>query len=371
MKGSTAASLGTNTKYSSIAESKRKIQAARALRYAALSHARVLLVKAARAEQPAQYPSKVYRTAACRWSALGDVRVLHDLQHDSCHYGNLFVCGSVWGCPVCAAKIQQRRRLEVQAVIDRAESAGLAVAMVTFTFPHYRFDNLDDLFKRQALAFKYLRAGRAWVEFKKTVGLFGFIRSLEVTHGVNGWHPHTHELFICDPAALPLLRRLLVPLWLSACEKAGLLGSDVDAFILRAVDVSLNGGGDYLQKMDNWTIAHELTVQSIKLGKNGSITPFGLLQRQADGDDKLFVDYVKATKGKRQLFFSKGLKSWAGVDDIEDATLADDSLVPADLLGLLDADQWRIVRGNDAQSELLDAAESGGWPAVHLLLRSL
>ena len=364
--------LGTVTKYSSITESKGKKQAGRALRYALLSEARQVLRRAVKRDNPTcRWPSKVFRTAACRWAALGDVRVLQDLQHHAAHYGNLFVCGSVWTCPVCSAKIQQRRREEVQQAVQKGWDSGMAVPMVTFTFPHVRFDSLEDLFKRQAVAFKYLRAGRAWIDFKKSVGLHGFIRSLEVTHGANGWHPHTHEAFFVDQSSRLLLQSRLLTMWISACDKAGLLGSDLEAFRRYSVVVTWDSDPDYYQKMDNWCVSHELTLTSHKLGKNGSITPFGFLQRQAPADPFLFVEYAKATKGKRQLLFSKGLKDWAGLYDIDDQTLADDSLVPADLLGLLDAQQWRIVRGNDAQAELLDAAEQGGWPAVQLFLRSL
>ena len=32
-------------------------------------------------------------------------------------------------------------------------------------------------------------------------GFKGLIRSLEVTHGANGWHPHTHELWFLKGSA--------------------------------------------------------------------------------------------------------------------------------------------------------------------------
>lgn len=48
---------------------------------------------------------------------------------------------------------------------------------------------------KQSQAFVYLRKGKLWDKFKQKISFEGLIRSLEVTHGKNGWHPHTHELW--------------------------------------------------------------------------------------------------------------------------------------------------------------------------------
>ena len=76
-------------------------------------------------------------------------------------------------------------------------------------------------------------------------------------------------------------------------------------------------------------------------------------------------------KGSRQLYWSPGLKTKASVDEVTDEELAEDQSEAAELLGLLTAEQWRIVRGNDARSELLDAAELLGWQGVELVLKAL
>ena len=36
-------------------------------------------------------------------------------------YGGLVVCGSVWLCPICAAKISERRRIELQKAFVSVE----------------------------------------------------------------------------------------------------------------------------------------------------------------------------------------------------------------------------------------------------------
>ena len=85
-------------------------------------------------------------------------------------------------------------------------------------------------------------------------------------------------------------------------------------------------------------------------------------------------------KGRRQLFWSNGLKAQVGVDDVSDEVLADESQEAAEIF--LGADDYRglgVVRGNDARAELLDIAEEGfvrggieeAWRAVLLLLAAL
>ena len=59
--------------------------------------------------------------------------------------------------------------------------------------------------------------------------------------------------------------------------------------------------------------------------------------------------------------------------------LADESQEAAELLGMLTQEDWKVVRGNDARAELLDAAEEGfarggtheAWRTVQRLLEAL
>ena len=59
---------------------------------------------------------------------------------------------------------------------------------------------LLELLLKQRAAFTYLRKGKQWDKFKLNNEFEGLIRSLEITFGLlNGWHPHTHELwFVSD-----------------------------------------------------------------------------------------------------------------------------------------------------------------------------
>lgn len=372
------APLGNNAKSSSPQQ-----RAKRAERYAALSTARSWLGRVAAKIDPERSPGQVYRTHDCRFARRSEfVKVLFSAQHQSAHYGNLATCGSVWACPLCCALIQQRRRPEVAQLVEWSYSQGYEPQMITLTFPHTRFDSLGDLLSKQREAFRRLRSGKVWQEFKNRYQFQGLVRSLELTHGSNGWHPHTHELWITrklTKVERGQFHAFILERWLKACAAAGLLdlsdSAQSHAFRLRSVDVRFQAtGSDYLVKQDQgraWGVDREISTASSKSGKLAGCHPHQFLVRQAKGDFDLYLEYVNSMKGARQLFWSPGLKDRVGVEDVSDESLADREDDKADCLGLLTADQWRFVRGNDARAELLDVAESTGWPGVVALLRSL
>ncbi|MGL5290715.1 MAG: protein rep, partial [Vibrionaceae bacterium] len=124
-------------------------------------------------------------------------------EHGSGHYKNLATCGSVWACPVCTAKIQERRRQEIAQAMQQQYASGGQCVMVTLTAPHYSHQNLDGLRARQraALTAFRLRSG-SFARALKAADYKGLIRSLEVTVSEkNGWHLHTHELWFLDKKA--------------------------------------------------------------------------------------------------------------------------------------------------------------------------
>lgn len=362
-------------------DSDKKRKAARATRYQAQSQARTILRRKALADGlpfEKKHPGDVFRTIDCRYVNHGDVGVHMDTAHGAAHYGGLVTCGSPWACSVCAAKIQERRRAEIEEAMAWAKAEGLMPVLVTLTFPHRSWQRLDDLLRMQADAFKRLRRGNPWGKLKDRIGFQGLIRSLEVTHGKNGWHPHTHELWFVSRSAGDFRGRL-VELWERACIAAGLLdgtdGEHVAAFRRHSVDVKHEiSTGDYLAKQDDsraWGLSHEVAKATSKAGRAKGVHPHHFLVRQADGDAERFVEYVTAMKGKRQLFWSHGLKKRVGVGEISDEDLADEEREPAELLTMLTDEDWKIVRGNDARAELLDAAETGGVAAITALLESL
>lgn len=363
----------------------------RAERYALTAEARRLMLREGR-RQGLRWHHKVHRTAGCMYIPHGKVHVHHSAKHGRSFFSGVQVCGSPWSCPVCAAKIAERRRIEVQQTIDWAYETGQQPMMVTLTFPHQKSDDLGDLLDKQREALQRLRKGRTWDLAKKRWGFQGLIRALEMTHSERaGWHPHTHEVWVvsADTTAGDV-KETVLRRWKKACIDVGLLDPEdtkrCKAFDVYAVDVRWwISTGDYLAKLDSashWGIDSEMARASskgTKSGKKAGTHPFGLLRRSLDGGKgsdragKLYVDFVQkvAERRARSLFFTPGLKKRVGIDDLDDAEIALEQREEAMVLGQLTRDDWKLIRSCRAQAAVLDAAELEGWDGVILLLGRL
>jgi hypothetical protein len=371
-------------------------------RYALLSVARSLLSAEGR-RQGLVWGHDYHRTAKCKSIVHGNEVGVYlaraiSAGNDAAFFTRLSTCGSVWSCPVCSVKIQEKRRIEIGRAVDWAygmepgetfkrgtgsrKNARAQPVMVTLTFPHTAKDKLGQLLKQHAHALELLRKGAPWRRFVERTGYLGLIRALELTHGRHGWHPHTHELWFVSPDAdADELKDTITRHWVSACMRAGLLTEDkIEDFEAHAVDVKgWCSASDYLAKQDDpthWGVDREMGKASTKAGRRKGRHPFALLRDSIDGDERagrLFIEYsdVMRDQRKRQIYWSPGLKSRVGVEDKRDEQLADESAERADWLGNIDLYDWRRVLRSEQRAEVLNAAETGGWPAVQALLDAL
>lgn len=127
------------------------------------------------------------------------IQVNKSVQYGTASYSGLQTCGSVWVCPVCAAKIAERRRAEIIAAMSAHKATGGCINMLTLTAPHQRSDDLRELLAKQSTALHSFWNDRQVKGVFQAMGVIGQIRALEVTHGRkseqnNGWHPHYHVL---------------------------------------------------------------------------------------------------------------------------------------------------------------------------------
>ena len=318
------------------------------------------------------------RTAKClRIRAFdSDVQVWKSREHGTASYGGLQTCGSVWTCPVCAAKIAERRRVELLEAMELHKAQGGAVYLLTLTTPHQRGDVLVELLAQQGKALQSFLRDRKVKEVFKEMGHLGQVRALEVTHGRksarnNGWHPHFHILQFCQVNGSEADRKdwtaRLYMRWAAYCQKAG-LGMPSYAHGIKLDDGTK--ASDYVTK---WGLEDEMTKGHTKKAKAGGESPFDLLRAAlADRQDKqamaLFREFSECFKGKRQLSWSNGLKARFFVDEKTDEELAQEKDDRAVLLGLLSVDQWRDVLKVDGRGVLLDIAAKGGWHNVQRYL---
>lgn len=310
-----------------------------------------------------------------RWSIpKRHISIYHSPEFNKAHYSGLETCGSVWECPVCASKISERRGVEVHTAIALHRAAGGEVLLGTFTSPHYFGDALPPLLDGQLRAMRAMWSYRATKRYLESIGCIGTIRALEVTHGVNGWHPHHHVLFFVRSGLdLDMVKLKLYEFWSTACRLQGL---PMPSF-KHGVDVR---NGDEAQKyvtkgmQGKWGLEQEVTKGHIKKGRAESRTPFDLLRSYKAGDKQagaLFVEYAESFKGKRQLVWSPGLKGLFSIGEVSDLELADREEEDAEFGYQFCQDDWTSVLQHDARAEMLQAYEQGGPVNVALALRVL
>lgn len=314
----------------------------------------------------------------------GSVHVCYSPKVHRAHYKNLVVCGSVWMCPICAAKITERRRVELSSAIDDKD---FRTALVTFTIQHTRDDKLKDLLGDLMSAFYFLRRHRRWREFVGDYKMVGSVRSLEVTHGfVNGWHPHSHGLMLFpgDTVFDSSIESDLKNLWRDALahfERSASYARGVD---FRTSDKDLSEyvakwGREPLDKKrpKNWTQEHELVKAGSKISRSNAHRTMNqiLLDYLVFNDDvsaSLWKEYARVFKGRKQLVWSPGLRAKLDLGRLEsDQEVAERIEEDAILLAVLALSQWRKVLANDARGELLEIASSGDVAQVQAFLVSI
>lgn len=311
-----------------------------------------------------RYVLKDFRVCNCLRSVNGNnVGVHQHIESKKAFYSGLQVCSSVWTCPVCASKISERRRKELQQAFNLHKEDGGSIAMLTLTFRHKRTDSLDKILEKFSEAMKRFFAGRAFNDIRKQIDLVGKIRVLEVTWSENnGFHPHAHiAIFYNSKIDMLEMKKRMYGLWKKACKKSCLT-------VTEEYGLDFQGAADaekYLSKHGNWSLDQELSKSHIKKGKVKSLTPFDILREYAETHEekyaKLFRTYAVYFKGKRQLVWSPGLKKHFHIGEKTDEELAKEKIEQADLLGLLDLKDWKKILSKNVRAEFLNECEKFGY----------
>lgn len=275
------------------------------------------------------------------------------------HYAGLRRCGSVWLDPVCASKIAERRRAELSAAVATAKAMGWKVYLMTCTVPHGLGDDIRSMLDQMLKAWRKMTDDRKGKELRKLLAVEGTIRASEVTDGIeNGFHPHFHVLIFSSAGFSPeSFQAGFLPLWQDACGKAG-LPCPSDEHGLRVDDGSR--AEHYVTK---WGLEDEMVRGHTKAARGDKgMTPWDLLRdilkNRSQRSEERFKLYAEAFKGRRQLYWSNGLKAKLGVEEVTDEELVAIEEESAYVLAELTEDQWRAVLATNSEAALLDVAES-------------
>lgn len=260
-------------------------------------------------------------------------------------------CGSPWSCPGCSARLRGRRSLGIVAIAGDVVARGGSLCMATLTLRHNAGMPLADLVAAINAGWAAVSRDRAFKAFRDRSGVLGFVRGVEVTHGVNGWHPHLHVLFFSDRQLSARdyveLRGVLESGWFRGAFKvlgvAPASGVGVD---VRAMAADAAG---YIAKVG---------FEVAGVGKGNSA--FDLL---LDGRVDKWKEYDEAMRGVRSLSISRELgrryaDEWGGGDlDVINDDSPDE--VPNFSVGVSPL-VWFVISGQDRlYAEFVLAARAG------------
>lgn len=234
------------------------------------------------------------------------------------YFSGVMNCGSVWNCPVCSRKIGMHRAATVtnflRAFMNVNNDKRYSLGFLTLTVRHRNDEKLKDVLKKVLKSFREIEQSRKFRDTKKEFNYFGCIRTIEVKHGGNGWHPHLHLLLIaeCSPEEMKIFSDFFIAEWLKKNSDASI---DAQKYLPVRDDLGIS---EYITK---WNAASEMTMGNEK-GNSKSFTPFQFLKiynkhfilRGVPGYweiavkyRELFKEYSAAMKGKKQLTISRDL----------------------------------------------------------------
>jgi len=274
-------------------------------------------------------------------------------------FRNIKNCHSVWCCPVCSSRIAAGRTAEIRQGIYTAKQQGLDVYMMTLTFRHDAEDDLAALLRKMSAAMAGFWGHRSVKSVWSASGMVGHIRATELTWGRDaGWHPHMHILMVgAKGLDTRGLQAVWAGYWVDALKRAGLTG-------IAGVACQVQGAAavvGYLTKMPSELALGNVTKSA---RSEGHYSPFQLLAMSHYGEDyeTLWRAYYEATRGRRALVWSRGLKAHLGVSEKSDDEI-NDIAGAAELLLLVHSDDWRKL----AHEDIAWIRRAGAWSLAEII----
>jgi hypothetical protein len=297
---------------------------------------------------------------------------------------------------VCSAKIQASRRGDLDAAFAWWVARGGRIAFMTLTLAHKRGQRLRTLWDGVSYCWGRVTSGGRWKATQRAYGSpwavpittgakaggirvgrrLPYVKLSETTYGfANGWHSHLHVALLLpgdvDDRSVSMLGDELFTAWRDASIARGLGTPSRKGFDIHLVEGGPGSVAEYLGK-GTYDLALELSSSATK--EVGSTRPpFALLAdvvERGDMDDvHLWHEWEAASRGRRQLIWSAGLRLAAGL--LEERT--DEEIAAEDEGGdaehVIDPATWRAVRRAGAECDVLDAFEVSRDTGLFLLAR--
>lgn len=274
-------------------------------------------------------------------------------------------CSNPWACPVCAPRIAAARAETLKPQVAALMAQAWTAHLVTLTLRHERQQPLADLWVALGTAWERVTSGKRWQSIRN-IGAPEYVRGYDVTHSErHGWHPHVHLALYLPPehgdgegVSAWVLQR-----WVETLARLGWEALPGAQHTQRVDDPEAAAAYAVTPAACYETVA--LALKRARAGRGGQ-TPFEILEqavedREADlknpGADRppsrsiaLWQDYVRSTKGKKQVNTSRGLT--LRPDDEFDEPHGDE-VATLGARSLSELDSRRML------ADVLDAAEQG------------
>lgn len=296
-------------------------------------------------------------------------------------FSGLVTCGSVWAEPVCSRKIAARRSMEIGAGLLQWQRQGGATALVTLTMRHNSGHRLREELDALLRSWSAVKRGRVWSKWLDRLGSPGVVRVVEITDGANGWHAHLHFALLLSGSTsatdLHAFTDWLFPKWHREVVRSGMPGAlaqGQDARLVDGVTAAATLGG-YLAKDPAESIGRELMGSWSKEARSEHSTQpvWRIAERFFETGEALLLDrwheYERATKGRRQIAWSQGLRALLAVgEEATDEEVADEGAGDQAVV-YLTREGWQTVLAlAEPSSRLLSALDDGGVPGLRAYL---
>lgn len=280
------------------------------------------------------------------------------------------------------------RKGEIENILTRAAARGWSSLFITVTLQHHTGSRLAELLKGLTESWRFVFSGDKTGERRCLERVKAQIKTVEVRYGRNGWHPHLHILLLTDETGLSEIEAGLLEdeigetifsRYARKAEKLGFLAAR-EAYNCHPVRIA-GAAAHYVTKIEQ-NIELELTSHETKESASRSYTAFQLLAAYDRGQEKiygqsveaLYREFAQATKGKRQVSYSREIKSLLDIEEKSDEEFtqeAESEQKEERVLAVVDTPLWRVVCGRKLRAALLDVADSGDEERVRAWLSAL
>jgi len=177
----------------------------------------------------------------------------------------------------------------------------------------------------------------------------GNVRSLEVVHGVNGWHPHHHAL-VFVAAGLPYLTPVAVAL---AERWSQVAGADWRADVRQVAHDGVAAVARYLTTDGVAGASYEVASPAAKVPAGRSYTQllYDYARYRSSADAALVYEYASALHGVHHLTISPRLRKRY---DFADPAAGWAQIADEDVLALLNSGEWLSILNAGEDRSLLD-----------------